>query len=469
MEYNRKSKNSIFNHALLLLGKSLRELHPDIESESGKGGLGIAVEENHFDYKRNTDPHPDFKEAGVELKTTSLKKNADGSMVSKDKLVLNIFDYVYEAKKEFYTSSFWEKNNFLLLMFYLYEKEKLPIDRVFYIVRNWDFSKISKTDLKIIQDDWNVIHNKICEGKADEISEGDTLYLAACTKGSKANAEMRKQYNSKKLAPQRAYAIKSRYVNTIILDSLKHPNVHTKLFLSDKKIKSILKMQQEMGRAVRSISSYKKDETFEQLIERKFSKYYGKSILEIERKLHVKFGRSKSMAYNVCRAILGVNTKKIAELENAEIAIKTIRLQPNGTLKESMSFPNIRYKEVLMEKEWEDSALYKLFSQRFLFIIFRKMKGLGDKSVRLEKIKFWTMPKADYEYVERLWDDTKEKISQGKYNCFMKASENAVCHIRPKARNAADTTEGAQGFRVKKMSYWLNREYVLKQITNEKS
>ncbi len=228
-------------------------------------------------------------------------------------------------------------------------------------------------------------------------------------------------------------------------------------------------MQQEMGRAVRSISSYKKDETFEQLIERKFSKYYGKSILEIERKLHVKFGRSKSMAYNVCRAILGVNTKKIAELENAEIAIKTIRLQPNGTLKESMSFPNIRYKEVLMEKEWEDSALYKLFSQRFLFIIFRKMKGLGDKSVRLEKIKFWTMPKADYEYVERLWDDTKEKISQGKYNCFMKASENAVCHIRPKARNAADTTEGAQGFRVKKMSYWLNREYVLKQITNEKS
>jgi hypothetical protein len=40
--------------------------------------------------------------------------------------------------------------------------------------------------------------------------------------------------------------------------------------------------------------------------------------------------------------------------------------------------------------------------------------------------------------------------------------------MRPKAQNAADTTEGAQGFQVKKMCYWLNREYVLKLINSAK-
>ena len=63
--------------------------------------------------------------------------------------------------------------------------------------------------------------------------EGDTLYLAACTKGSRAGAEMRQQPKSKELAPQRAYSIKSRYVNTIILDSLKHPEMYHDLFVSE--------------------------------------------------------------------------------------------------------------------------------------------------------------------------------------------------------------------------------------------
>ena len=201
-----------------------------------------------------------------------------------------MIDYIEEASKTFATSSFWIKNNLLLLMFYLHEEDKESIDFVFKIIRLWNFPE---TDLKIIRDDWTIIHNKIIEGKAHELSEGDTLYLAACTKGSKAGAEMRQQPNSSTRAPQRAYSIKSKYVNTMILDSLVHPEMCSDLFVSDAKKKKILKAQEDAESVVRSVSDYNKDETFEQLIERKFSAYYGKTIAEIEGILNVSIKPSK--------------------------------------------------------------------------------------------------------------------------------------------------------------------------------
>ena len=462
LPYDKKSKDSILEHAQRMLGKTLWEMYGEARLlDTGKGSLGNAVEKYHFQYEPNSKSEPDFKEAGVELKCTPLKKASDGSMLSKERLVLNVIDYIEEATKTFDTSSFWEKNALLLLMFYLHEEGKLPYDLIFKIVRYWNFPE---TDLKIIRDDWTIIHNKILAGKAHEISEGDTLYLAACTKGSKAGAQMRRQPKSDKLAPQRAYSIKSKYVNTIILDSLNHPEMHKGLFISEQQKRKILKVQESAESVVRSISDYRELETFEQLIERKFSPYYDKTIAEIEKMLDVEFSQSKAMAYDVCKAILGIKSKKIAEFEKAEIAIKTIRLEANGNLKEAMSFPNINYKEIVKEQSWEDSALYEMFTQRFMFIIFRKPAVKNDKQVRLEKVMFWTMPFEDLKQGKILWENARAKVAAGNYEHFIKSSENPVCHIRPKAQNATDTTEGAQGFQVKKMCYWLNRDYVLRQI-----
>lgn len=42
--YNPKNANSILKYGELLLGRSLRELHPEAVIPSGKGGLGQAVE-----------------------------------------------------------------------------------------------------------------------------------------------------------------------------------------------------------------------------------------------------------------------------------------------------------------------------------------------------------------------------------------------------------------------------------------
>lgn len=462
LPYDKRSKESILKHARLLLGKSLWQLHPEARQlQSGKGGLGNAVEKYHFGYDPNSKSEADFAEAGIELKCTPLKRLPDGSMVSKERLVLNMIDYVEESKKTFYESSFWKKNELLLLMFYLHEELKLSFDELFKIIRLWNFPE---TDLKIIKDDWTVIHNKILAGKAHELSEGDTFYLAACTKGSKAGAEMREQPNSSEKAPQRAYSIKSKYINSIILDSLKHPEMFNDVYMSEKQRQKIEMAIADTESIVRDVKDYQEDETFEQLIERKFKKFYGKTIAEIEVETGVNLGQSKSMAYNACRAILGVKANKIAEFEKAGIAIKTIRLEQNGNLKEAMSFPNVNYKEIVQEDCWENSALYEMFTQRFLFVVFRKPEQKNDKEVHLEKVMFWTMPTVDLKQGKILWEDTQFKVKMGNYDHFMKTVDNPVCHIRPKAQNAADTTESVQGNQVKKVCYWLNREYVKKLV-----
>lgn len=135
--YDYTSKENILRHALIMLGRSLRLVHPEkaIGLRKGKGGMGQAIEEIHFEYKPNNNPTPDFEEAGIELKCTPLKKLKDGSFVPKERLVLNIINYTAEAQKDFKTSSFWHKNACLLLMFYLHEQGVDIFDLLFKIIR----------------------------------------------------------------------------------------------------------------------------------------------------------------------------------------------------------------------------------------------------------------------------------------------------------------------------------------------
>lgn len=458
--YNIKSEQSILSHALLLLGKSLRQLYPDIpEANVGKGGLGQAVEEFHFMYKPNSNNEPDFPEAALELKCTPLKETSDGSFVSKERLVLNIINYIEEAGKSFYESSFWKKNAKLLLMFYLHEADKSRLDLIFKIIRTW---QIPQDDLKIFIDDWNKIHEKIATGHAHELSEGDTFYLGACVKGAKGQQNKRKQPLTDILADQRAYSIKSSYLNTIILESASDASISSEVIISDRQKLKIRKQIYKAESIVKNIKEYKSGETFEQLIERKFKCFYGQTVNDIAKELRLNISNSaKAISYTLCRGILGVTSAKIAEFEKAGIQLKTIRLEANGNLTEAMVFSQIKWTEIAQEDEWEDSAWYKTLTQRFFFVVFRKCEDNVDKQAILVKTFFWTMPMSDLQKAKEFWLDTRDKVREGRYDAFMKASDHSICHVRPKARNSSDLMMTPQGTYEKKKGYWLNRDYIL--------
>ncbi len=463
--YDKTSSTSILDHARKLLGKSIHDLYPKAAPlNAGKGGLGQCVEVYHFGYDINGISEADFSEAGVELKCTPLKTIKDGSMVSKERLVLNIINYLEEYGKSFETSSFIRKNALLLLMFYLHVAGVDNLDLIFKIIRLW---RIPEEDLKIFMDDWNVIHEKIAKGLAHELSEGDTLYLAACVKGSKGGANKKPQKIGGVLADQRAYSIKSAYLNHVIVDSLSHPEMFDGVTMTAKRKSAIERKKLEIGSIVKSVKEYEKGETFEQLVARRFKPYIGMTVAEIAQKLKVEISSSpKAVSYSVCRAILGVKERRIAEFEKAGLQLKTIRLEYNGILKEAMSFQTIKYREIVDEEEWEESDWYNtIAARRFLFIVFRKVKGGTSTDAVLERMLFWSMSRKDIDAAEAFWIDTRDKVRAGDYTHFTKSAEHPICHVRPKAKNAADLTETPQGGKARKLSYWLNRNYVFNIVS----
>lgn len=215
LSYNPNDKKSIIKFAKLLKEKTLREVC-DIEisehNYSGKGNFGQILEKFYFGYDPNSKSEADFVKVGMELKSSPLKQIKNSEYRSKERLVLNIINYLNVVNQNFENSDFFKKNSSILLIFYLHNADFDVLDYLIKLVDEWSFPN---TDLEIIKKDWQTINKKIADGKAHELSEGDTFYLGACTKGTNANTT-RKQPFSEIPAKQRAYSFKQGYVNHII-------------------------------------------------------------------------------------------------------------------------------------------------------------------------------------------------------------------------------------------------------------
>lgn len=175
--YDKTSIASIFEYSKKLIGHSLRELiEEDKIKESklqgqGKGGLEQMIESLFFNYPINSDPGPDFKEAGLELKGTGLKRLASGELQIKERLVCDMIDYTTVVNQSFEDSLFYIKCQIMLLIFYLYEKDVSKWDLKFIYTVLWKFPE---KDLIIIKHDFDTIVEKIRKGEAHLLSEGDT-------------------------------------------------------------------------------------------------------------------------------------------------------------------------------------------------------------------------------------------------------------------------------------------------------
>ena len=115
------------------------------------------------------------------------------------------------------SSSFLDKNSSTLLIRYIDPMDK-SISQLDYVIHDVHIHNIfeNKSDRIQFEKDWNVIVNKIRNGKAHLLSEGDTSYLGACTKGSTALKSLRKQPFSDQLAKQRAFSYKIQYMRELL-------------------------------------------------------------------------------------------------------------------------------------------------------------------------------------------------------------------------------------------------------------
>lgn len=394
----------------------------------------------------------------MELKSSPLKQLKNDEFRSKERLVLNIINYVNVVNQNFENSDFFKKNASILLIFYLHQAGYDILDYLIKLVDEWSFPS---TDLEIIKKDWEIITKKIADGKAHELSEGDTFYLGACTKGANA-LSVRKQPFSEIPAKQRAYSFKQGYVNHIIA--------------------SIANESKEIyGKLIPNIQVAKK-QTIEDIVISKFKPFYGKSEEEIVKILKIKINtKAKSFYANLTKAILGIELdKEIEEFEKAEIIVKTVRLKENDLPKEDISFPNFKYEEIVNE-DWEDSDFKDILEHKFLFVFFQ----FENEKLILRKVKFWNMPYLDLLEAEKVWAKTKEIVAKGeivkeiktnkngkeiRYTNFPSKKFSSISHVRPHATNALDTYELPKKDKLTKLNeytkhcFWLNNTYVKNEI-----
>lgn len=461
LPYNPSNKNSVIEYAKKLKGKSLRQVCDSTileHSYSGKGNFGQVLEKFYFGYDPNSTAEADFAQIGMELKSSPLKQLKNNEYRSKERLVLNIINYFNVVNQNFENSDFIKKNASILLIFYLHQAGYDILDLIIKLVDEWSFPS---TDLEIIKKDWETITKKIADGKAHELSEGDTFYLGACTKGANASS-VRKQPFSEIPAKQRAYSFKQGYVNHIIASIANEPI-------------------EIYGKLIPSVAVAKK-QTIEEIVISKFKPFYGKTEEEILQKLGFDLNRkAKSFYANLTKAILGISLdKEIEEFEKAEIIVKTVRLKENDLPKEDISFPTFKYEEIVND-DWENSDFKDILEHKFLFVFFQ----FENEKLVLRKVKFWNMPYSDLLEVEEVWTKTQQIVAKGEIVKEIKTDKNgkevrftnfpskkfsSISHVRPHATNALDTYPLPKKDKLtKQMEYtkhcfWLNNSYVRDEI-----
>jgi len=452
--YDNTSVASIYRYAKKLEGKTLRDILPVGSTTTisktilrhgtrKKGIFGNLVEEYIFGYAPNSDPYADFDKVNMELKTTPLKRSKNGKLVSKERLVFSMINYMEIINETWENSTFLKKNKLLLLLFYLYMEELSVLDYEFKMVKVLDLlSGIPQVDIVQIKKDWETIVNKIKEGKAHLLSEADTLYLGAATK-SRNSRIRREQPNSDKAAKPRAFAFKQSYLNSLVRTYLKEGRREKNSLLNDPSLPM----------------------TIEENIKARFDPYCGMTNIDIEEKFGITYEKKpKNHRRLLVNKIFGMNANKILELEKANITLRVIALEPSGNLKESISFPAFDYQKIIHES-WEGSELYEqLTTKRFLFIVFRKTKNGHDI---FEKIKFWNFPLEEINNAEWVWQETINRIKNKKADNLPTIKENPVIHVRPHARNKQDTIPTGYGTSEVKKSFWLNAKYIQDQINSK--
>lgn len=486
LPYDNTSIQDIFRYSSILIdqtfedvlsaifeGKALDEKVNYYNNPKVKGGLGNLLEEHYFFYKPNSESIPDFDKVGMELKVTPYEKNSKGIRAG-ERLVITMLPFDKPMEEEFKGSHLESKLKLILLIWYHRIKSQPRILNKIHYVNLFDlYSDVFSKDLKIILDDYKKIVEKIITGNAHKISEGDTKYLGACTKGQSADKSLQTQYyNDTVPAKRRAFSLKQSYMTYIL-----NKYVHEGLLNYD----SIFS-EAEL-----------KDGDFDDKVLEKINVNIGKTELELYTEFSIGTKtNSKQKNRILTNRMLGVTTDNAEEFEKANITIKTIRVKKNGKPKESMSFPKIVIKE-FVKQDFENSFEYDFFeSTRFLFVVFKE----NDKGEYvLRGAKFWNMPIEELETIGKIeWESYKQKFLEGinfelkqqktgkivVSNDLPKKTENKIFHLRPHSSKSAYLINGIKygegnetdmdtlpnGDKMTHQCFWLNNDYISKIIAD---
>lgn len=339
--YDPRDLESVRSYAKQLLKGTLRHYLSPIEialASGGKGDFGNLLEAAYFKVKNNNEARPDIPESGIEIKSGQVKLVRGSREVIKERLKLSMIDYMkgFEASN-LEESLLWPKLEKILLLLFRRDAIVLRIDEqcVFSDLLSWTLD-----DMKQMSEDWLHIKNMVSSGKANELSEGHTWYLGACTAG--ANSVTLRGAPGGIRAKVRAFSLKTPYLNFKLG------------YAKDFKGPKVL-LKPDVG------------QTLDEYILTNISTFFDKPIDQVA----LSIGRSelsesfaKNMRSKVARALLeeitGRHTSDIStnfeQFRKAGVIEKAVALEKNGSLRECISFPAFKWVELDNEEEWKTQS-----------------------------------------------------------------------------------------------------------------
>jgi hypothetical protein len=252
------------------------------------------------------------------------------------------------------------------------------------------------------------------------------------------------------MAKQRAFCFKTAYMTQLVRKYIGH--------CSD--IEKVLKDSQS---------------TFLDFVNKVISKYKSKTQSELMHEFNFNSNPKNVFSVLISR-MFNVNAKlgETDEFKKANIIPKTIRVEANGRIKESMSFPAFKFEDIV-SINFEDSNIKDMLeTTKYMFFIFKKE---GQEYV-FKGIKLWNTPQTIIENeIKNVYEKTQNIVKQGnivnyidkrnrRITNFPGLTFNGVFHVRPHGRNSKDTFELPVKDRVTsltsftKQCFWFNNTYI---------
>ncbi len=408
-----KSEEELLKYTSKIKGKTFKEIDSKhlLDNSSltrAKGLLGHVVESGFYDYPINSDSKADFEELDIELKVTGYVKNKNGSLRAKERLVLSKINYNEIVNETFESSHVLGKCKKMLIIWYEYNSKKEAKD---FLITDYQLYDMTN-DFEIFNNDFKIIKGKVLEGKAHELSEGDTSYLGACTKG-KTSADRTTQPFSDILPKPRAYSLKNSYMTGILRENNK-PKVTT-------------------------LSSFK---TVEDYINKKLRPYFGKTQLEIYEEITKKpFNRKipKQFSKMISDIIIGKDEELPEKNElfaKTRFIIKNTSLNKNGTPKERISFRNLRLDD--FDENWENSEWKQFFEEITFIIIGYSVENKEKNGFRkLDSVKKVSFSGEEIDLFEKTYNQIKLAIEKKDINLLPTSTngfKNYELELAPKGK-----------------------------------
>ncbi|MDZ4992315.1 DNA mismatch repair protein MutH [Clostridium perfringens] len=435
------TEKELLDYTKNIVGKKFKDIdslnllsNPKMQKD--KGILGKVVETGFYNYPLNNNPEADFSELGIELKVTGFVRNKNKTIRAKERISLSMIDYNSIIYEDYEFSKLVFKNKKLLIIWYEYTK-KNKNNKGEFIIKYYQLYDMT-LDENIFKNDFNIIKNKVIAGLAHKLSEGDTSYLGAATKG---NGQTKSQPNSNIPARTRAFSLKQPYM-TGILRSIK---------INKQKATS---------------------KTVEDFIYKKIKPFIGMTQLEIwdtfSEKEYSLNNIPKQINKMISNRLIATDTNlcKLDDIfSKTSYIIKNISLDKNGYPKERVSFRNLTLSE--FNEPWETSELKEYFEQvTIIFICYEGNKGDKNGERKLKGVKKLAFTPDDIDNFKLSYDAIRKTIKNKdiSYLPVPKSFDTQYLELAPKGKAGDDAYKNFFINDTTKTCFMLQKEFLFNKL-----